>query len=79
MARQRVPAQVALAGVEQGDAAVAREPAGEQRQVAAIGGERVGGEPLLDPERVDESVDRRRARRLSAHSSLSFCAATTFL
>src|SRR4029453_19298580 len=94
MTRERVLAQVALARIEQGAAVFAREPGGEQRQVAPIRGERVCGEALLDPERVDEAVDRRGARCLDfgagrhgarargpsrGYSSLSFCAATTFL
>jgi hypothetical protein len=87
-----VAAQVGLARVDERAAALAREPVGEQRQVAPVGGERVGGEPLLDPERVGEAVDRGRAggtdRGCARHgdvaaaprySSFSFCAATTFL
>ena len=82
-----VLAQVGLARLDQRAAACPASQAREQRQVAPIGGERVGGEAVLDPERVDETVDRCRAAVLMAtgpddsplYSSVSFCAATTFL
>ena len=73
-------AQVGFACIEQRLAGAPLEPGGEQRQVAAIGGQRVGGEAVLDPQRLDEAIDRlgiRGGRRV--HSSVSFCVTTTFL
>ena len=62
-------------------------PFGEEREVAPVRRQRVGRQALLDPDRVDEAVDRCRAGRghgrtgaaAPPYSSLSFCAATTFL
>jgi hypothetical protein len=58
VARHRVVAQVGfIGGVERG-CRRAGEPLRIQRQVAPVGGQRVGRQAVLDPQRIDEAVDR---------------------
>jgi hypothetical protein len=78
MAGERVLAQVGLARLDQGAPGGLVEPAREQRQVAPVGGERVGGEAFLDPGRSRRSIAAVLAGCIG-YSSVSFCAATTFL
>ena len=85
VACQRERAQIGFARLQQRVRRGLRQPLRQQRQVAPVCGERIGRQAVLDPERVDEGVDRLGARRpqrergLAAHSSLSFCLTTTCL
>jgi hypothetical protein len=93
MARREVAVQVRLRGRMELAAAL-HQPLLVQRQVAAVGGERVARQTLLQPEGIDEGVDLSHggsraagsaARtwalrwRASRHSSFSLASFTTFL
>jgi hypothetical protein len=57
-ARAHVGLHVGLArGGERGAVALFAQPLREQREVAAVGGQRVLRQAVLEPERVDEVVD----------------------
>jgi hypothetical protein len=59
--RDTVGQQVGLARRVERARVLRGEPVGIQRQIAAVGRERVGAQAILDPQRVDEAVDRRLA------------------
>ena len=72
MAGAGIAEQVQLSALVERQAAFSRQPAGQQRQVAAIGFERVVGQPVLEPQSLDESVDRRLAgQQFSGRNRLS--------
>jgi hypothetical protein len=60
VARGHVGLQVALERAVDAAALVLAQPGGVEREVAAVGGQRQAGQAVLDPQRVDEGVDRRR-------------------
>jgi hypothetical protein len=61
MAGDGVVAQVALGAGVEGALVRCGQPVGVERKVTPIRGERIGGEAVFDPERVDEAVDRALA------------------
>ena len=69
--------QMRLRGLVQGRALLA-QPVRQEGQVAAVSGQRVGRQAVLQPEAVNETIDRALARG-QHQSSLSFCWSTTFL
>ena len=55
------------------------QPGCIQAQVTPVSGQRQCRQPVLDPQRVDEAVDRGLAGRRPVHSSDNFCFTTTAL
>ncbi|OIQ74060.1 hypothetical protein GALL_443000 [mine drainage metagenome] len=60
-ARRQVVEQIGRGRAQQPDAALRGQPARQQRQVAAVAGQRVRRQPVLEPHRVDEAREHRDA------------------
>ena len=81
---QAPPAKNRVAGAVEPAAVRPRKPIAVELEVAPVGRERVRGQAIFDPQRVDEAIDRGLAGppdllHPNDQSSLSFCSVTTFL